>query len=346
MLVEGAQTFESLKDLVVLVTIVLFGYPALIAVPPAYMLSDLIIEGVLPEFVLSWAEGYFFWTAFVWMAYQLIGRNPDFRLAQTWRRYALFVGLIMLLDPVMWGFICSGSKSSRRRFRIGPSRRRCSSRWPSPGWWRQSPFWSLCHSPAGSDGSGRRTRTRQRTHARESRLDLGVRRRRSPGWPARFRPACRSAIFLFTPFIALLLVMVGVTAVVALRSANDDAVSLATRLHVEAADNIKVRLDTYLSQATASSDAERKQGLVSLLRSEDLYSDSNGPRLHPRQDLRNSRVVGARWRDAVVRSAVGALEGAHERRVSRHRRDRVPFRPRHGKAAITGNMADLRHRVP
>ena len=88
--VAGAQTFESLKDLVVLLCIVLFGYPALLAVPPAYMLSDLI-EGVPPGFVLNWAEGYFFWTAFVWMAYQLIGRNPDFRRAQTWRRYSVFV---------------------------------------------------------------------------------------------------------------------------------------------------------------------------------------------------------------------------------------------------------------
>src|SRR6188508_914053 len=105
-LVPGAQTFESLKDLVVLLCIVLFGYPALIAVPPAYMLSDLI-EGVPLDFVLNWAEGYFFWTAFVWMAYQLIGRNPDFRLAQTWRRYGVFVVLIMLFDPAMWGFICS-----------------------------------------------------------------------------------------------------------------------------------------------------------------------------------------------------------------------------------------------
>ena len=89
-LVPGAQTFESLKDLVVLLCVVLFGYPALIAVVPAYMLSDLI-EGVPPGFVLNWAEGYFFWTAFVWMAYQLIGRNPDFRRAQTWRRYGVFV---------------------------------------------------------------------------------------------------------------------------------------------------------------------------------------------------------------------------------------------------------------
>ena len=80
-LVPGAQTFELLKDLAVLLCIVLFGYPALIAVPPAYMLSDLI-EGVPPGFVANWAEGYFFWTSFVWLAYQFIGRNPDFRQAQ------------------------------------------------------------------------------------------------------------------------------------------------------------------------------------------------------------------------------------------------------------------------
>ena len=114
--VAGAQTFESLKDLVVLLCIVLFGYPALIAVPPAYMLSDLI-EGVPPDFVLNWAEGYFFWTAFVWMAYQLIGRNPDFRRVQTWRRYGVFVVLIMLLDPVMWGFICSAQFTSAISYR-------------------------------------------------------------------------------------------------------------------------------------------------------------------------------------------------------------------------------------
>src|SRR6476660_5952020 len=115
-LVPGAQTFESLKDLVVLLCIVLFGYPALIAVPPAYMLSDLI-EGVPPDFVLNWAEGYFFWTAFVWLAYQLVGRNPDFRRMQTWRRYGLFVVLIMAFDPVMWGFICSEKFTSPISYR-------------------------------------------------------------------------------------------------------------------------------------------------------------------------------------------------------------------------------------
>ena len=76
------------------------------------MLSDLI-EGVPPGFVLSWAEGYFFWTAFVWMAYQLIGRNPDFRRVQTWGRYGVFVVLIMLFDPVDVGVHLLGSIHAR-----------------------------------------------------------------------------------------------------------------------------------------------------------------------------------------------------------------------------------------
>ena len=38
-------------------------------------------------------------------------------------------------------------------------------------------------------------------------------------------------IFIFAPFIALVLVMVGATAIVALRTADDDAAMLATSLH-------------------------------------------------------------------------------------------------------------------
>ena len=53
-----------------------------------------------------------------------------------------------------------------------------------------------------------------------------MRARCSEGLPIR--------VFIFTPFIALVLVMVGVTAIVALQSADDDAARLATRLHHEA----------------------------------------------------------------------------------------------------------------
>jgi membrane protein YqaA with SNARE-associated domain len=168
--VAGAQTFESLKDLVVLLCIVLFGYPALIAVPPAYMLSDLI-EGVPPGSVLNWIEGYFFWAAFVWMAYQLIGRNPDFRRAQTWRRYGVFVVLIMLFDPVMWGFICS------EQFTSAISYRNISSAlfFTLSVTWLMAPPLS-CRPAAGQTVwmvLGGNSRARQSARDRRERMDLG-----------------------------------------------------------------------------------------------------------------------------------------------------------------------------
>src|SRR5262245_12785348 len=106
-LVEGAQTLESLKDLVVFLCITLFGYPALIVVPLAYGLSDLV-EGVPPEFLVGWLPGYFINPACFWVAYQLIGKRPDFRRAATWVRYAGFVVVFLGIEPVLWGFICSG----------------------------------------------------------------------------------------------------------------------------------------------------------------------------------------------------------------------------------------------
>jgi hypothetical protein len=130
-LVPGAQTFESLKDLVVLLSVVLFGYPALITVPFAYGLSDLI-EGVPPEFLLAWLPGYFINPACFWIAHQFCGKNPDFRMARTWGRCAAASVLFMVLEPVLWGRVCS-PQHFPRGFRITASRRRCSSRRRSPG---------------------------------------------------------------------------------------------------------------------------------------------------------------------------------------------------------------------
>jgi len=79
-LVPGAQTFESLKDLAVLLCVVLLGYPALITIPFAYGLSDLI-EASPPEFLLAWLPGYFINPSCFWIAHQFVGKNPDFRIA-------------------------------------------------------------------------------------------------------------------------------------------------------------------------------------------------------------------------------------------------------------------------
>src|SRR5262245_25074565 len=106
-LVPGAQTFESLKDLIVFLCFVLFGYPSLIAVPFAYGLSY-FIEGVPPDFLLAWLPGYFINPCCFWIAYQFFGKDPDFRRARTWGWYLAFVALFMSVEPVLWGYICAG----------------------------------------------------------------------------------------------------------------------------------------------------------------------------------------------------------------------------------------------
>ena len=300
-LVAGAQTFESLKDLVVLLCIVLFGYPALIAVPPAYMLSDLI-EGVPPDFVLNWAEGYFFWTAFVWMAYQLIGRNPDFRHAQTWRRYGVFVALIMLLDPVMWGFICSAQFTSAISYRnissalfftlsrdLDPGARRLSGR-PAAG--------QTVRMVLGGD-----SRTRPGARDRQQRMGLGGGRGKTPATRA-VQEGLPIRIFIFTPFIALVLVMVGATAIVALRSADDDAARLATRLHEEASASIRMRLDDYLTRSPSQPDAQRNDALIALLRSQAIGSEGRAFILDETGAMIASSAPDG---DPVVESAVAGL---------------------------------------
>src|SRR5262245_19853764 len=105
-LVPGAQTLESLKDLVVLLCVVLFGYPALLTIPFAYGLSDLI-EGVPPDSLLDWLFGYFINPACFWVAYQLFGKNPDFRRLATWGWYLVFVVIFASVEPALWGFICA-----------------------------------------------------------------------------------------------------------------------------------------------------------------------------------------------------------------------------------------------
>src|SRR6476620_8831912 len=103
---RARQTWDAKAFLTVLLSIVLLGYPALITIPFAYGLSDLI-EGVPPEFLLAWLPGYFVNPACFWIAYQVLGKNPDFRMARTWWRYLAAAVLFMTLEPVLWGYQCA-----------------------------------------------------------------------------------------------------------------------------------------------------------------------------------------------------------------------------------------------
>ena len=149
-------------------------------------------------------------------------------------------------------------------------------------------------------------------------------------------------IFIFAPFIALVLVMVGATAIVALRTADDDAAMLATRLHQAMSANIRLQLDDYLARSPPPTGVQREDTLDSLLRSQAVGTNGRAFILDMnRQDgrlVRFRRRSGGRERDCRSRAAhrsVGPVCSG----------DRVPVRSCHGEAALAGNVADLRDRV-
>src|SRR5262245_2131324 len=303
-LVPGAQTFESLKDLVVLLSIVLLGYPALITIPFAYGLSDLI-EGVPPEFLFAWLPGYFINPSCFWIAHQFIGKNPDFRLAGTWWRYLAAAVLFMTLEPVLWGYVCADQFPSWISYRsITPALFFTTSiTWAMGpvaflaalplarrfGWfWAEIPGHVRERAIGSSEWSWEAGRGEARGDADAAPEGLPIR------------------IFIFSPFIALVVVMVGATAIVALRSADDDAARLATRLHHEMSVNIRMRLDDYLARSPSSTDLRRDDTLVSLLRSQAVGTNGRAFIL----DSAGKMIVSsAADGDPVVESAVAALAG-------------------------------------
>jgi hypothetical protein len=112
-------------------------------------------------------------------------------------------------------------------------------------------------------------------------------------------------VFIFTPFIVLALVMVGATAVVALRSGENDAARLATRLHQEGAANIRMRLDDYLAASPSLTDAQRADGLVRLLRNQAVGTNGRAFILDRTGAMTASRSPGL-WRTSSSAARRGA----------------------------------------
>ncbi|MDB4929217.1 MAG: periplasmic sensor hybrid histidine kinase [Myxococcaceae bacterium] len=250
-LVPEAQTLESVKDLTVFLCVVLFGYPALITVPFAYALSDMI-EGVPPAFVLHWLPGYFINPACFWIAYQLIGKDPDFRRLKTWRRYLLFAVTFMALEPALWGYICAPQFTPEISYRyITPALA-----FTTGLTWIMAPvamlgalplarrtgmFWAEIPGHVKERLLGAKAWVWEAGRGRGKDVTDGL----NEGWPIR--------MLILAPFIALMLVMVGATAFVTLRSAEHDANKLAAHLHREIATNIDLLLDEHLARAPAGS---------------------------------------------------------------------------------------------
>ncbi|CAN5485999.1 hypothetical protein BH11PSE11_BH11PSE11_29800 [soil metagenome] len=263
-LVPGAQTFESLKDLSVFLCIVLFGYPALIAVPFAYGLSDLM-EGVPPEFLLDWGLGYFINPACFWVAYQLIGKRPDFRRARTWGWYLLFVLIFMAIEPQLWGFICSGKFTSEISYRtITPALF-----FTTSVTWALAPVAMLLAFPLarkyGLFWAEMPRHVRERLIGSKQWIWESGPQGQSGTRPDVIGQGMPIRVFLAAPFIALVLGMVGAVAYLTLRSGEEAANALAVRLHQEISVNIDLQLDDYLEKARDLNHAERVREINGLL---------------------------------------------------------------------------------
>lgn len=265
-LVPGAQTFESLKDLSVFLCILLFGYPALIAVPFAYGLSDLI-EGVPPAFLQDWLFGYFINPACFWVAYQLIGKNPDFRQIRTWGWYLVFVLIFMSIEPQLWGYICSGKFTPEISYRnITPALF-----FTTAITWVIAPFAMLLALPlartlglywADIPGHVRERAIGQKEWSWESGKGRGA----QYGGEGGTGHGLPIRVFLASPFILLVLVMVASTAYFTLRSAEQSASKLAVQLHQDSSENINLYLDDYLERAKSVDEARQIEDINQLLR--------------------------------------------------------------------------------
>ncbi|HEY1089735.1 MAG TPA: response regulator, partial [Burkholderiaceae bacterium] len=255
-LVPGAQTFESLKDLAVFVCLLLFGYPALLVVPFAYGLSDLI-EGVPPGFLFDWLPGYFINPACFWMAYWLIGKQPDFRMARTWWRYLLFVALFLALEPALWGHLCATQFTPALSYRsITPALLLTTGIT-----WLLAPLAMLGALPLArrfgmfwAEVPG---------HVSEHRLGRaepvwfsGGALQRHRGVPIR--------LALTAPLVALLLLLVGGVAIGTQRYGKANADMLSQLLHAQVAENLNLQLDQFLDRRAATPiDADQINALLS-----------------------------------------------------------------------------------
>ena len=293
---------KSLKDLAVLLSIILLGYPALITIPFAYGLSDLI-EGVPPEFLLAWLPGYFINPACFWIAHQFLGKNPDFRMARTWWRYLAAAALFMTLEPMLWGYECS------EQFPSGISYHSITAAllFTTSITWAMGPVALLMALPLArrfgwfwAEVPGR---VRERAiGSSEWVWESG--RGEAPGNAGPLQEGLPIRIFIFAPFIALVLVMVGATAIVALQTADDDAQMLAARLHQAMSANIRLQLDDYLARSPPPAGAQREDALDSLLRSQAVGTNGRAVIL----DIAGKTVASsASAADPVVANAIAAL---------------------------------------
>ena len=163
----------------------------------------------------------------------------------------------MLFDPVMWGCICSEKFTSPISYRNISS----ALAFTLSVTWLLAPAAFLVALPLArrfgwfsADIPGR---VRERAiGSSEWAWESG--RGEVPENAAPMQEGLPIRIFIFAPFIALVLLMVGATAIVALQTADDDAPMLATKLHQAMSANIRLQLDDYLARSPPPAGVQRE----------------------------------------------------------------------------------------
>lgn len=241
-LIPGAQTLESLKDLSVFLCLNFFGYPALLAVPFAYGLSDLI-EGVPPEFLWDWLPGYFINPSLFWISYQMIGKSPNFRNVRIWVYYLIFVFLFLLLEPFLWGFLCSKqfgpeisyhTISSALIFTTGIT-------------WILAPLVTFLLFPIakrfGYFWAKIPLQVKEVSITEPRLIWLSSSENLNPtDSMANDRTGISLQLFIVAPFVCLVLVLVGITSYVTLKNAELSAYQMVEILHKQWSKNIRLQL--------------------------------------------------------------------------------------------------------
>ncbi|TGL03331.1 HAMP domain-containing protein [Leptospira bouyouniensis] len=241
-LIPGAQTLESLKDLSVFLCLNFFGYPALLAVPFAYGLSDLI-EGVPPDFLWDWLPGYFINPSLFWISYQMIGKSPNFSKPRVWVYYLIFVFLFLILEPFLWGFLCSKqfgpeisyhTISSALIFTTGIT-------------WILAPLVTFLLFPfakrIGYFWADIPFQVKEVSITEPRLVWNSAFKNIDPKDPmSEDRTGISLQLFIVAPFVCLVLILVGITSYVTLKNAEQSAYQMVEILHKQWSKNIRLQL--------------------------------------------------------------------------------------------------------
>jgi len=102
-LVPGLQSFESIRQIFLFLSPMLFGLPGVWGGP---FLAALVADAVSGVFSTILFPGYFIELIWGWVAFKMLGKDPDFRKGKTWALWLIHAAVIWLYVAPAWGWIC------------------------------------------------------------------------------------------------------------------------------------------------------------------------------------------------------------------------------------------------